>query len=258
MDQPKIDSTDLLDTLNIQDWQKIITIKEDNDSDGNFLISHLLKHILQDENKGVCLITLKHDLAYYQDVSKHLNYNLVEKIGSNQVSIITPMKSSTSEADGSSSKEPKRLKTEDKTDLAKDFFKKIRRNIREMKDRQSGYIYVIIDKMNCLLEQDIPLKGCLFLINMLLNFHERVNLIACVDTGSNDGQSIATALCFISDMVVTLNSLKPGSFLGLMTIQKLDSPPEQYQFKSAEKGVKIFKPGECSTVNGGSNFKLLC
>lgn len=258
MAHSKIDSTDLLKTLNIQDWQKIITVKEDSESDGNFLICHALKHVLEDENNGVCLITLKYDLAHYQEIGKHLDYNLVEKINSNKVTVIGPT-SSNADDGGSSSKQPKKFKTDDKAEFAKDFFKKIRKNIREMKKKQSGYIYVIVDNIDCLLDLGIPLKGCLFLINMLLNFHERVNLITGVNTTTNDGQSIATALCFISDMVITLNSLKAGSYVsGLMIIQRLDTPPEQYQFKAAEKGVKIFRPGECSSVNNGSNFKLVC
>ncbi|GJQ70861.1 hypothetical protein Trydic_g8807 [Trypoxylus dichotomus] len=254
----KIDSKDLLNTLNFQDWQKIITVKEDSESDGNFIICHALKHILEDDKKGVCLVTLKHDLAHYQEIGKHLDFNLVEKINSNKVTVIEPTPSNADDG-GSSSKPAKKLKTDDKAEFAKEFFKKVRKNIREMKKRQSGYVYVVIDNIDCLLDLGIPLKGCLFLINMLLNFHERVNLIAGVNTSTNDGQSIATALCFISDMVITLNSLKNGSCLsGLMIIQRLDTPAEQYQFKAAEKGVKVFRPGECTSVTNGSNFKLVC
>ncbi|KAI4469144.1 elongator complex protein 6 [Holotrichia oblita] len=201
MDMLKTDAQILLQILNIQDKDKLILIKEDTDSDGNFIIAHALRHIFQDENRGVCLVMLQNNLIHYQSVGKRLNYNLQENITT----------------------------------------KRDRKSTAGFVNKVFGLIYVIIDNLSCLLDIGWEFKHCMHFVNMLINLNDRVNVIVSVHQATSDDQHLATAMNYISDIVVSVESLKAGRspiVTGIINIKRNDTSVENYHFKTSEKGLR--------------------
>lgn len=243
MNTLKTDAQILLQVLNIQEKDKLILIKEDTDSDGNFIIAHALRHILQYENNGVCLTMLQNNLIHYQTVGKRLNYNLQENITSKRAAAIESL---TIFVEDIGAAEPKLLNGDTEMVVNK-LYKDIENQLQDLLEKCSGLIYVVIDNLSCLLDIGWQLKQCIFLVNMLINFNDRVNVIVSVHQASSDDQYLATTMNYISDLIVSVESLKAGRspiVTGILSIKRSNMSIENYHFKTSEKGVKIFKPGD--------------
>ncbi|KAI4469139.1 metallopeptidase m28 family member [Holotrichia oblita] len=235
MDMLKTDAQILLQILNIQDKDKLILIKEDTDSDGNFIIAHALRHIFQDENRGVCLVMLQNNLIHYQSVGKRLNYNLQENITTKRATIIEPL---TTIVEDIGAANPKLLNS-DTNIVVNNFCKEIENQLQDLLIKCSGLIYVIIDNLSCLLDIGWEFKHCMHFVNMLINLNDRVNVIVSVHQATSDDQHLATAMNYISDIVVSVESLKAGRspiVTGIINIKRNDTSVENYHFKTSEKG----------------------
>ncbi|KAK9707899.1 Elongation complex protein 6 [Popillia japonica] len=159
MNTLKTDAQILLQVLNIQEKDKLILIKEDTDSDGNFIIAHALRHILQYENNGVCLTMLQNNLIHYQTVGKRLNYNLQENITSKRAAAIESL---TIFVEDIGAAEPKLLNGDTEMVVNK-LYKDIENQLQDLLEKCSGLIYVVIDNLSCLLDIGWQLKQCIFL-----------------------------------------------------------------------------------------------
>lgn len=245
MESLKSDSQLLLQALDIQDWERVISIREDTDADANFLITHIIKHVLQDEKRGLCLLTLQHSPAHYQHVGKRLNYNLTDTIKDGRASIIDPMQWIAD--DIGAPEADKKLLTRNTEQLASNLFSNIEKEIRDLLRTKTGSVYLIVDNLSILLDMGLDIRHPIHLINMLLNSDNRINIVINTHVSTSQDRSLATAMSYIGDIVINVDSLKTGkSFYvsGLIGILRMDVPNDIYQFKATDKGVKIFRPGE--------------
>ncbi|GJQ80146.1 hypothetical protein Trydic_g23725 [Trypoxylus dichotomus] len=136
---------------------------------------------------------------------------------------------------------------DDADKVTENLYKNIEQSLNDLLQACSGLTYIVIDDLSGLFHLGLTFKDCIFLINSLLNFDDRINLIVGTHIASNDDQHLATALSYISDIIISVDSLRAGRsniVTGVIKIQRHDIPMEKYHFKAMDKGVKIFKPGE--------------
>lgn len=240
----KSESRILLSTLNITDSEKIITIKEDNNSDSSFLISHLIKQVFQNDDNGLSFLLLRNTIEHFQCIGKRLNYNLSDKIKENSSIIIEPLNTL---VDDIAQETNRTILVDDPEELLKNLYSMIEESLQELLQKKSGLIFLFVDDLSVLIDLGLESKHVLYLINTLINFDERLNIVVSTHVSGSMDQIVSNALSYISDVTISVESLRTGrSFYvsGIITIARNDVPLEKYQFKAMDRGVQIFKPGE--------------
>lgn len=232
--------------LDIKDTDQIVLVKENPLADSNFISTHLIKQILANSSNRLCLVALHNSLHHYISIGKRLGYDLQKKIDLKLVRVVEPLQSIAADL-GSSHM---RFIDSDHERIAKYLFKNIENEIAVLNDpADSGRTYLIIDDISCLLDMNVKMQYILPFVNTCVNV-ENVNSVINCHVASKDDEILAHSLEYIADVVVEVSPLKTGRSVdvtGVFSVTRLnvsESHPNIYHYKTYERGVKTFKPGE--------------
>lgn len=234
----------VLMSLDIKPTDRIISIKENGNSDSNFIITHLIKQILHENNK-LCFVALHNTLGHYQTVGKRLGYDILKKVEEGSISTIEPL-IDLAEDIGNESK----YLIEDKEIIVKSLFINIKNHMQQLAASTQNHVYLIIDDISHLLDLGIDIKYIISFINCCLGLvnNEKVSIVINTHVCSKLDEIIYNNLNYVSDVVIEILPLKTGisrEVTGVMNIQKLNNiQVTQFHFKAYDKGIKTFHLGE--------------
>lgn len=238
---PRI-SNPVLAALQIKLEDRIISIKENDKADSNFILTHLIKQILYENNK-ICLVNLHNPLEHYQNVGKKLGYDLSKALKDNTIKIIEPLNDI---VDNIGLEED--YLQEDKESIVKCLYFDIKKNLDELIHGSESQAYLIIDDVSHLLDLGVELTLVVNFVNYCANLinNDKISVVLNSHTSSKTDEIICSNLQYIADVHVEVSALKTGQstdVTGLITIEKL-SGKNQYHYKAFDRGVKTFHPGE--------------
>lgn len=235
-------SNPVLAALQIKLEDRIISIKENDKADSNFILTHLIKQILYENNK-ICLVNLHNPLEHYQNVGKKLGYDLSKALKDNAIKIIEPLNDI---VDNIGLEED--YLQEDKESIVKCLYFDIKKNLDELIHGSESQAYLIIDDVSHLLDLGVELTLVVNFVNYCVNLinNDKISVVLNSHTSSKTDEIICSNLQYIADVHVEVSALKTGQstdVTGLITIEKL-SGKNQYHYKAFDRGVKTFHPGE--------------
>ncbi|KAL1488951.1 hypothetical protein ABEB36_014735 [Hypothenemus hampei] len=224
-------SNTVLRNLNISLENKIIFIKESPLADANFLISYILKSLVQ-ENKNICFVTLHNNLEHYQSVGKKLGYNL-ECVNNDNFTLINPLENLIETL------------TEASLDSIFDSIQNEIRNFRKSNDRP---IYVVIDDLSHFIDLGLDITEIIRFINDCVNLTSDPNTFFVINShvSSQKDLILAHSVQYVCNLFINVSALKTGKssdISGVIKIQKQDEE-NVYHYKVFDRGVKTFFPGE--------------
>lgn len=234
----------LLGSLDIKPSDKIISIKENGNIDSNFVITHLIKQILVEGNK-LCFVILHNTLGHYHNVGKRLGYDFLQQIEQGCISTIEPLKDIVEEIGNGIS-----YLIEDKEQIVKALFTKIKNSIDELAGSTPNRVYLIIDDISHLLDLGIDLKFIISFINYCLSLvnNDRVSVVINTHVCGKSDEIICNNLNYVSDVVIEVLPLKTGisrEVTGVMNVEKSGKTQvAQFHFKAYDRGIKTFHLGE--------------
>lgn len=234
----------VLASLDIKASDKIISIKENGNIDSNFIITHLIKQILLENNK-LCFVVLHNTLGHYHNVGKRLGYDFLKKVEDGTIRTIEPLRD-IAEDIGNESK----YLIEDKELIVKDLFTNINNHIQELVASTPNRVYLIIDDISHLLDLGIDLKYIISFINCCLGLvnNDKISVVVNTHVCGKLDEIICNNLNYVSDVVIEIFPLKTGisrEVTGVMNVEKLSNVEGiQFHFKAYDKGIKTFHLGE--------------
>lgn len=232
----------LLISLDIKPSDKVISIKENGNIDSNFIITHLMKQVLIEGNKLV-LVIFHNTLGHYHNIGKRLGYDFLKQVDEGCIKTIEPLKDivdNIGNGDG--------YFLNDKEEIVKGLFNKIKANVDELVSKSDGRVYLIIDDISHFLDLGVDLRLVIFFTNYCLSLVNRGNvcLITNNHVSTKSDEIISNNLNYISDVVIEILPLKTGisrEVTGVINIENKEKS-SQFHFKSFDKGIKIFHLGE--------------
>lgn len=232
----------LLTYLAIKPEDKTITVIENELADANFIITHLLKQILDQSNK-VCFVIWHNSLGHYQNVLKRLGVDLLKKIEDGEVMIIQGLKrlfdEIVNEGDFATLQESV-------VDMLYNDIKKCVSNFLENNDN----VYVIIDDFSHLFDLGVSLQKVLIFVNKCMNLvnEERVSVVLGSHVSDKNDRIIANSLTYTSDVTVVVSTLKTGrsrDVTGVIdVIRNRVDKVDTYHYQATEKEIRTFCPGQ--------------
>ncbi|XP_044272410.1 elongator complex protein 6-like [Tribolium madens] len=234
----------LLVSLDIKSTDKVISIKENGNIDSNFVITHLIKQILFENNK-LCFVILHNTLGHYHNVGKRLGYDFLKQVEEGCIKTIEPLKDIVEDIGNGTN-----YLIDDKEQIVKALFTSIKNSIEEFTATTPNRAYLIIDDISHLLDLGIDLKYIISFINYCLSLinDDRVSVVINTHVCSKPDEIICNNLNYVSDVVIEVLPLKTGisrEVTGVMTIEKSGKAQvTQFHFKAYDKGIKTFHLGE--------------
>ncbi|RZB40059.1 DUF2348 domain containing protein [Asbolus verrucosus] len=234
----------LLVSLDIKPTDKIISIKESGNIDSNFIITHLIKQILLENNK-LCFVILHNTLGHYHNVGKRLGYDFLKRVEDGCIRTIEPLKDIVEDIGNETN-----YLIDDKEQIVKALFTNIKNSIEELAAATPNRVYLIIDDISHLLDLGIDLKYIISFINYCLSLvnDDRISVVINTHVCSKSDEIICNNLNYVSDVIIEVLPLKTGfsrEVTGVMNVEKSGSlQVTQYHFKAYDKGIKTFHLGE--------------
>jgi hypothetical protein len=234
----------LLVSLDIKATDKVISIKENGNIDSNFVITHLIKQILLENNK-LCFVILHNTLGHYHNVGKRLGYDFLKRIEDGSIRTIEPLKEIVEDIGNG-----KNYLIDDKEHIVKALYTSIKQNVEELTSTTSNRVYLIIDDVSHLLDLGIDLKYIISFITYCLSLvnNDKVSVVVNTHVCSKSDEIICNNLNYVSDVIIEVLPLKTGisrEVTGVMSIEKSGNAQiAQFHFKAYDKGIKTFHLGE--------------
>lgn len=237
----------VLAALNVKDTDRIVLVKENELADSNFVLTHLMKQILANSCNKLCLVTLNNTLKHYVTVGKRLGYDLQKKIDQKQVRLVEPIKSIAEDLGTNYM----RFINSNRENITKYFLKNIDNelSILEDEDDKNQNLYLIIDDLSYLLDMNVSMDFILSFTNGCLNIEKCTSIINCHIANKFD-EILSNSLEYVADVVVEVSQLKTGRSVdvtGVFTVRRNNDEHNEgnvYHYKTYDRGIKTFKPGE--------------
>lgn len=235
-------SNPVLSALQIKNTDRIISVRENADTDSNFILTHLMKQILYEKNK-LCLVNFHHPLEHYQNIGKKLGYDLLQAVEDKEVTIIDPL-NGIAECIGLEED----YFREDKDNIVKCLYLDIRKNLEQLLVDGNHQVYLLIDDLSHLSDLAVELSDIIAFVHYCINLinNERISVILSNHVSSNKDEIISNDLQYTADVYIEISPLKTGKsadVTGFLTIEK-NFQKTQYQYKAYDRGIKTFRPGE--------------
>ncbi|KAH0813427.1 hypothetical protein GEV33_009364 [Tenebrio molitor] len=234
----------LLVSLDIKATDKVISIKENGNIDSNFVITHLIKQILLENNK-LCFVILHNTLGHYHNVGKRLGYDFLKRIEDGSIRTIEPLKEIVEDIGNG-----KNYLIDDKEHIVKALYTSIKQNVEELTSTTPNRVYLIIDDVSHLLDLGIDLKYIISFITYCLSLvnNDKVSVVVNTHVCSKSDEIICNNLNYVSDVIIEVLPLKTGisrEVTGVMSIEKSGNAQiAQFHFKAYDKGIKTFHLGD--------------
>lgn len=232
----------LLAHLNIKPEDRTIAIIENVLADGNFIITHALKQIL-DRSSKVCFVIWHNTLGHYQNVLKKLGVDLLKKIEDGEVVVLQGLKRLLDEL----------VNDGDVVALQEQLTETIFRDIKKVVDdfaRNQQSVHLVIDDYSHLFDLGVSLQKVLTFVNKCINLtnNEVVSVVIGTHVSDNSDRIIANSLTYTTDLTIVVSVLKTGrsrEVTGVIDVlrTRLDTV-DTYHYKATEKEIKSFCPGQ--------------
>ncbi|KAF5269588.1 hypothetical protein FQR65_LT05926 [Abscondita terminalis] len=247
------ETNNLLTSLNVQTNEKIISVKENGLSDANFIITNLMKKIFV-EDGCMCLVIMHNTVGHYQNVLKRLGHDFMQKIQSNTVKTIEPLK--TIYADIGSVDGTKYL-SPNKENIVKTLYLDIHRKINDLLKENNEQVYLVIDDVSHLLDLGVSNKYIISFLNYCVNLtsNPRVSFVVNCHVVDNNDEVVSNCLRYMADVDIEVSPLKTGfshEVTGVVTVRRRDSTAKSntFHYKASDRGIKTFAPEGQNFENG--------
>lgn len=233
----------LLTCLDVTPDDKIIAVIEDGHSDANFILTHLIKDILEKPNK-LCLAILHNTIGHYHNVLKRLGCDLLKKVQHGDVHLVEPLKTLAEDlASGSISVNyPEQFLTS--------LFLNIESALQQL-DSDSKHVYLVIDDLSHLLDLtggDLKSVTCFLNKCMYITDKLKFSVVMGVHVSDANDRIIRNSLGHVCDLMIEVSTLKTGrtrNVTGVIDIHRMRTGKKDvYHYQATEKEIKPFCPGE--------------
>lgn len=237
----------LLTYLDVTADDRIVAVIEDGLADANFVVTHLIRDILEKSNK-LCLVLLHNTIGHYHNILKRLGCDFLKRVEAGDIQILEPLKNLTDDIvsgqnvfDSSYSKQH----------LISQLFSDISSGIEKFStSSESHHIHLVIDDISHLLVLLGDLKSVKSFLNRCVNFtnNSNVSVIIAVHVSDELDRIIRNSLGHVCDLMIEVSTLKTGrtrNVTGVIDIHRMRTgKKDTYHYQSTEKEIKPFCPGE--------------
>ncbi|KAL3272876.1 hypothetical protein HHI36_014338 [Cryptolaemus montrouzieri] len=242
----------LLAAIKLTPKDKIVSVKEVGIADSNFIITHLIKKIFQN-NEKLCFVTFHNTLNHYQIVGKKLGYDLTGKVTSGDAVILDMLKlieeNILNEDYGF---------VENTGAFIENLFRDIEQKTEVLANSKSNqeHTYLVIDDLSHLLDLGISIEFIIRFITWCCNLKDdSISVIVNnhVSTYEANGDLLpkdiilSNSLSYISDLDIQVSPLKTGrsnEVSGIITLARPGEETTELHYKAYDRGIKTFNPGE--------------
>lgn len=246
------DLNPVLSAIKLTSQDKIIAIKEIGIADSNFIITHIIKKIFQNNEKLV-LVALHHALPHYQIIGKKLGYDFSKKTSCGDATVIEGMKlieNCITDDDYNY--------LENKEKILTNLFADIKESLETiLKLNPNQPVHLVIDDLSHLLDLGINIEYVIRFMTWCINlFQETVKVVISSHVSFYETDEfdllpkdviLSNALSYIADLNIEVGPLKTGrsnDVSGIINIQRRDETVTKYHYKAYDRGIKTFRPGE--------------
>lgn len=235
----------LVSACGFSEPRKFITINENADVDGSFLISSLIGQRLRQQSSGLVLVCCCQSLKYYEACGRKLGYNLTMSINKKSLLVVETLRDVITNSS---------TRVEE---VLAHLFEEIHEKVASLRSGGTKNITVIVDdltfftNLNCTEKQILAFS---MILHDLAKSHDDVSLI--IKLGLADlHQHLIYNLQDLSDVSITVEKLKSGDFWdvdGKLVIRKMKSEAGFISIESernllyhvGDHNVKLMAPGE--------------
>lgn len=226
---------------------KFVCITEENNADANFCIGALISQALSDQTGGVCLLTLHHSILHYYHVGMRLGHNLssLVKRRFNVVDSVDILDATNGLKDNVD-------------ELLKTTFFLLKNKLDQVREN-CGHVFILIDDLSDFMNMGLSTKDIVSFVQYLrLSLENEETLVICshYSKGDEDQEFIKNFLTLTCDLRLDVKSLETGfskEVTGSITLTRKDmnnvscwSPSAFYHYKTGERTIKVFPPGNIS------------
>lgn len=235
-------SNPVLSALQINNKDKIISVRENSGADSNFILTHLMKQFFYEKNK-ICLVSLHNSVEHYQNVGKKLGYDLGEALKKDELSIIDPLNDIV-DCIGLD----ENFLQEDKDNIVKSLYLNIEKTLNDLLANGTQQVYLIIDDLSHLGDIAIEVSQIINFVNYCISLtdDDRIAIVLNNHVATNVDEIISNNVHYVADVHIEISALKTGrsqDVTGLISVER-SSQKNQYQYKAFDRGIKTFHPGE--------------
>ncbi|XP_017785009.1 PREDICTED: elongator complex protein 6 [Nicrophorus vespilloides] len=237
----------LLACLDVSEIDKFVLIEEHNLADSNFVLSHLMKQVLNNKKNKICFVMMHNTVGHYHNVGKRLGYDLLGKVKDGSIAIIEPMTAIFDEL----MKQSYGLYTNKVLDqMIIALETAIKSQMQTFKVEDGGHVHMIIDDLSHLFDIGIGFGKVVNFVSSINKFtHQKnFNVLINMHIGDENDHRISSALELIADIHIDVAPLKTGhssDVTGVLTITKDGGGSENiYHYKALEREIRTFRPGE--------------
>lgn len=228
----------LLAHLAIKPEDKTITVIEHELADANFIITHLLKQILNESNK-VCFVIWHNSLGHYQNVLKRLGVDLLKKVEEGEVVVLQGLKRLLEEI----------VNDGDAAVLQEVFFEEVKESVgRFVKNNEN--VFLVVDDFSHLFDLGVGLREVLGFVNKCMNLANdgRVSVVLGGHVSDRSDRIVANSLTYTSDVTIGVSTLKTGrsrDVTGVIDVvrNRVDKV-DTFHYQATEKEIRTFCPGQ--------------
>lgn len=233
----------LLACLDVSRDDKIVAVIEDGLADANFIVTHLIKDILENNDK-LCLVILHNTIGHYHNVLKRLGCDLLKKVEQGYVKVLEPLKTL---ADNIESGDV--LDSNYSGQFINNLFSNISSGLEKL-NSTSESVYLVIDDLSHLFDLTGNLQSVAHFLNQCVNITNDSIFSVIIGVHVSDGNDkiIRNSLAHVCDLMIEVSSLKTGrtrNVTGVIDIHRMRTEKKDtYHYQATEKEIKPFCPGE--------------
>lgn len=233
----------LLTCLDVSTDDKILVVIEDGLADANFIVTHLIKDVLEKNNK-LCLVIVHNTIGHYHNVLKRLGCDLLKKVEQGYVKVVEPLKTLAEDIANGGVID---------NNYSEQFVERLFFNINSELEKiteDSENIYLIIDDLSHLYDLTGNLHSVTYFLNRCVNFtnNSRFSVVIGVHVSDNNDSIIRNSLGHVCDLMIEVSGLKTGrtrNVTGVIDIHRMRTGrKDTYHYQATEKEIKPFCPGE--------------
>jgi hypothetical protein len=243
---------------------KLIAVEEHHGTSGNFVLNCLISEQVRKEG-AVCLVALHNSFGHYHNVGTKLGYNLLQLQEKGCVESIEGLKLFSESVNTVHENRPQNIFFGEEENTMRNLFHLIEGRTKKLLEKRK-LVSLVIDDLSDMLSLGIPIKEVLSFLQYcrtLLESQPGISLVVLthIAEGDEEQRLLATGLCHVSDVIVSICGLKTGQssdISGAMKVihRRLDQPmvahewnkQNVYHFKLLDRQVKVFAPGTAPSL----------
>jgi hypothetical protein len=243
---------------------KLIAVEEHHGSNANFVLNCLIAEQVRKEG-AVCLVALHNSVGHYHNVGTKLGYNLLQLQEKGYVESIEVLKLLNESVNVVHEHQPQDIFFCGEENTTRNLFHLIEGKTKQLLEKRK-LASLVIDDLSDMLSLGIPIKEVLSFLQYcrtLLESQRGLSLVVLTHVAESDEEQrlLATGLCHVSDVIVTICGLKTGQssdVSGAMKVihRRLDqsmvthewNKQNLYHFKLLDRQVKVFAPGTAPSL----------